>query len=263
MVQYSYNANRVISAATTASTTASSTTSSSPTSKLQTRYSQLNTTKDSAKEEMELMEQIRKFSFCDLSDLVNRFNALSTKDKQNSKYYKILSFKHGLQSEKFTFCVTKSNGRRLYGHCRRLFSPDVNLKPSEMPSALVLMSSHGFHTLFDQIMDHVVARWLICHQAVFPILDALLLTPPPALGDTFRVIIKSQVNREDEVLTFKLNSTYHVSLKRLFQTLSVDNILWLVSCILTERRFVSIYTYKIYKHPCTQYMRLTLNIYIE
>lgn len=195
------------------------------------------------------MEQIRKFSFCDLSDLVNKYNKLSEKDKNSRKYYKILSFKHGLQSEKFTFCVTKSNGTRLYGHCRRLFTPDVNLKPSKMPTALVLISSHRFHALFDQIMDHITARWLICHQAIFPILDALILNPPPALGDTFRVTVKSQVSRDDEVLTFKLNSTYHVSLRKLFQTLSVDNILWLVSCILTERRYV-LYYYCIY--PCTQ-----------
>ena len=187
------------------------------------------------------MEQITKFSFCDLSDLVNKFNQLKDKDKESRKYYKILSFKHSLQSEKFTFCVTKSNGTRLYGHCRRLFTPDVNLKPSEMPTALVLISSHRFHSLFDQIMDHIVARWLICHQAIFPLLDSLSLHPPPALGDTFRVTVKSQVSKDDEVLTFKLNSTYHIPLKRLFQTLSIDNILWLISCVLTERRYLSIF----------------------
>ena len=202
------------------------------------RYSQLSVNKESAEEELELMEQIRKFSFCDLSDLVNKYNTLSEEDKKLRKYHKILSFKHSLQSEKFTFCVTKSNGQRLYGHCRRLFTPDVNLKPSSMPTALVLISSHGFHQLFDQIMDYIVARWFCCHQAIFPVLDALLLNQPPALGDTFRITIKSQVSRDDEIIELKLNSTYHVSLKKLFQTLSIDNILWLISCILTERRYV-------------------------
>lgn len=242
MVQYSYNSNRIVSAASNSPSVVVTSGSNTPTAgqaiKLNERYSKLPTSKRNAAEELELMSQISAFSFCDLTDLVNRYNALKEEDKNNKKFYKILNFKHGLQSEKFTFCVTKSNGHRLYGHCRRLFSPDLSNKPSAMPTALVLMSSHPFHLLFDQIMDHITARWFICQQAVWPILDGLLLNQPPALGDTFRVTIKSQVSHHDEVLTFKLNSTYHVSLKRLFQTLSVENILWLISCVLTERRYV-------------------------
>lgn len=111
-----------------------------------------------------------------------------------------------------------------------------------MPTALCLLSSHGFFRLLDQFMDHIFGRWICAPMAIFPFLDSILLSPLPALGDIFRIKIKSQIpNTSDEELEFRLDSTYHVSLQTLFRHLSVTNILFLISCILTERRYEFLY----------------------
>ena len=63
-----------------------------------------------------------------------------------------------------------------------------------MPTALCILSKQPFIDLFDQIMDHVVTRWLCCPEAIFPLLDAILLHPTPGMGDVFHVRIRSQIN---------------------------------------------------------------------
>ena len=77
------------------------------------------------KEETEIFMQIRKFCFPDLSDLIVKFNGRKMKagaDSRALKPFKIL-FKSPLDSERYTFVLTKSGGTRLYGHCCRVFGP--------------------------------------------------------------------------------------------------------------------------------------------
>ena len=117
---------------------------------------------------------------------------------------------------------------------------DKHTGSQDMPTALCLVSSHPFFRLLDQIMDHIFARWICAPMAIFPLLDSLLLSPLPALGDIFRITVKSQIpSAKDELLEFRLDATYHVSLRTLFRHLSVTNVLFLISCILTERRYVT------------------------
>ena len=74
------------------------------------------------KEEIEILTQIRKFCFPDLSNIINQYYGNGDNYKKLNKHYKV-RWKHPLQSEKFTFVLTKSGGQRLFGHVRRLFSP--------------------------------------------------------------------------------------------------------------------------------------------
>ena len=74
------------------------------------------------REEVEILTQIRKFCFPDLSNIINQYYGNGDNYKQQNKHYKV-RWKHALQSEKFTFVLTKSGGQRLFGHVRRLFSP--------------------------------------------------------------------------------------------------------------------------------------------
>lgn len=203
-------------------------------------YLDYNLSATSKADESVIMHSIQKFCFCDLSNLVNTLHKLSEDDRNQSNYYKILNFSHGLQSEKFTFVITKAGGTRIYGHCRRCFTYNKSNNSQQMPTALCLISSHAFHKLFDQIMDHCLTRWFISGgTAIFPLLDGIILQPTPALGDTFTINIKSQINKiPNEKITLKLESTYHQSLLLLFRTLSIDNITFLISCILTERRLI-------------------------
>ena len=74
------------------------------------------------KEEVEILTQIRKFCFPDLSNIINSYFGNGDKHKSENRHFKA-RWKHALQSEKFTFVLTKSGGQRLFGHVRRLYSP--------------------------------------------------------------------------------------------------------------------------------------------
>ncbi|ETO09650.1 DENN domain-containing protein 1B isoform 1 [Reticulomyxa filosa] len=108
-----------------------------------------------------------------------------------------------------------------------------------MPTGLCLLSKHPFLSLLEQVMDCVLARWLCCPEAIFPLLDSIMNHPVPALGDVFHVHIRSQIpSAPDEIVTLCLQDVYHISLRPLFMTLSVEVIVFILSCLLTEKRII-------------------------
>ena len=58
-----------------------------------------------------VLADIRKFCFPDLTELT----------QLNKKY-----LKHNLETESFTFILTRQNANRLYGFSRRFIAPDRN-----------------------------------------------------------------------------------------------------------------------------------------
>ena len=116
-------------------------------------------TKQQKLEESEILLQVPRYCYCDLSDLINRYNQNNLKlhkyiDNDNNSYFQrgksfgghpkeqnqfsynnrrrssssdpsIISSSfgstHSIQFEKFSFVFRQSNGNQMYGHCRRIF----------------------------------------------------------------------------------------------------------------------------------------------
>ncbi|ETO21643.1 hypothetical protein RFI_15562 [Reticulomyxa filosa] len=255
IVKYVYNGKRI---GTTTTTTTQSTLPplAQRTSSIKKSNNSLNVvelTPEQIQEECEILMQIRKYCFPDLTDIINKSLAVMDKFRTGSKCYQAL-FEHSLQSEKFDFVLARPGSQRLYGHCRRIYNISAcfdifflmlkkkkkkkkkNESSLQMPICLCLISKYQFLLLFDQIMDHVLARWLCSPEAIFPFLDSLLMHPTPSLGDILHVEIKSQFpNVPNDVTMLWLHDTHNISLRPLFMCLSIDIIILLLSCILTEK----------------------------
>ncbi|ETO09549.1 hypothetical protein RFI_27826, partial [Reticulomyxa filosa] len=221
VVKYAYNANKTSMQSTTMTRASPSLSVDRSQREKKDNKASPRLTQEQMEEESEILDQIRKFCFPDLSDILHKYKVLLSKYQKEDRYYRAL-FQHPLQSEKFDFVLTKTGAQRLYGHCRRLYNTSVqcvkkknniyiityrfqkleklaNGKCAAMPTSLCLVSKHPFLSLLDQIMDHILTRWLCCSGAIFPLLDCIIRHPTPALGDVFRVPIKSQIpNVPDE-----------------------------------------------------------------
>jgi len=149
-----------------------------------------------------------------------------------------------LLTERYTFVLTRSNAARLFGFCFRFVAPEPDGSLRMYPTCLCLMSSYPFFGLFYDVLGYLSTRWVVQPDAVIPtvcaigsvtINDALLL-------DTFEARIPStQAKNSDEILKFHIQSTsYDMSFKTLFYSLGVDNVLFVLSCILLELRVITL-----------------------
>jgi len=149
-----------------------------------------------------------------------------------------------LLSERYTFVLTRSNADRLFGFCFRFVAPDTDGSLRKYPICLCLMSSFPFFGFFYDVLSYLSTRWIVQPDAVIPTVravgavhidDALLL-------DTFEVRIPCTESQDsDEVLKFHVRPTsYDISFKTLFKSLCVDNVLFVLSCILLELRVITL-----------------------
>ncbi|ETO09649.1 hypothetical protein RFI_27727 [Reticulomyxa filosa] len=119
IVKYAYNVNT--SKQSLASSPTASVLDDILTDKEKNKGTEENTISKEKGEEDEILMQIRKYCFPDLSDLIQKYIAVATNPKAQDKYYQVL-FQHPMQSEKFDFVLTKPGVQRLYGHCRRVYT---------------------------------------------------------------------------------------------------------------------------------------------
>lgn len=251
VILYVYNANKIVSSSTSSTSPMTPTTPLSPSTPFSEQNIDHQLTEKEKLEESEVLLQVPRYCYCDLSDLINRYNSNNLKISKYNDNNK--SSTHNVQFEKFSFVFRRSDGNQMYGHCRRILQQDL------LPSSLCIVSSYNFTKLFEQIMDNIITKWIFDdHNSIFIFLNNILTYNnciPPSIGDTFRVSLndnncpnnlyqnKSTNSSQDELnnmITLKLESTNRQNLKILFKRLSIDNILFLISCILTEQKLIFI-----------------------
>ncbi|ETO19377.1 hypothetical protein RFI_17853, partial [Reticulomyxa filosa] len=118
VIKYAYNGKRVLKALKAQSTLSASVKEDTGESKGNTNEKTESLTQEEVNEECEVLMQIRKFCFPDLSEIIKKYLTIIEKFKTGDKFYRAL-FQHPLQSEKFDFVLSRNGSAQLYGHCRR------------------------------------------------------------------------------------------------------------------------------------------------
>lgn len=156
-------------------------------------------------------------------------------------------------SEGFTFVLTEAEGDRVFGFCRRFMF--VGGTP-RFPGCLCFLSRLPCFALFQELLEHMEARWKVSPGAVFPLLANILAQDVPRPGMLFRISMHtSESTTETKQLSFSSSSATTSALmlseplvfirndagssshlSPLFRYLSIDNVMLLFSAVLCEKR---------------------------
>ncbi|GCB79736.1 hypothetical protein scyTo_0016029, partial [Scyliorhinus torazame] len=141
------------------------------------------------------------------------------------------------ESETFSFVLTKMDGSRKFGYCRRLLPRGGGAR---LPEVFCIISCLGCFGLFSQILDEVEKRRQISLAVIYPFMQGLREAAFPAPGKT--VSVKSFIpesGTEIIKLTRPSDSRLeHVDFSSLFKHLSEENVIQIFASLLLERRLI-------------------------
>ena len=148
---------------------------------------------------------------------------------------------HRMKSaEEFTFVLTKENGDRTFGFCRRILqsskidNPRYDVKP-RLPETLCILSSFPYFNIFNMLLKTIQIRRWLTPSAVAPLLRDLYnkKIPPPATSFTVqRMIFFRPVEERLPPLPNGINC--------LLSNFKPKMLRYLISAILCERRMLFI-----------------------
>jgi hypothetical protein len=145
--------------------------------------------------------------------------------------------------ENFSFIITRSDGAKRYGYCRRFLSKGTNANFI----CFCLLSTLSSFSLFSQILDIVeLKRDTEGDVAVYRLLHSVLAQAFPQPGETISVKTFSVSSDGDVKLeTFRLTRSDHdyeyleyVTFETLFSKLSVSRILKIFESLLLEQKLI-------------------------
>lgn len=141
------------------------------------------------------------------------------------------SIKHeDIEAQVYTFVLTETTGNNIYGFCRRFMGVGNGHR---YPTCLCLLTRMASFNLFESLLEVCQARWLLQPGALFKFLNGFANRPLPQPGGMCRVSLGAEHHS-----FYRSSLPFSGSYRTLLKQLSPDNIMYLFSAILMEKRIV-------------------------
>jgi len=126
------------------------------------------------------------------------------------------------------FVLTDSSASKLYGFCRRF--PQVGSEDTS--ECLVFLSQAPLFSILEPALEIIQTRWILAPWSVLTVVQQLRDKKVPAPGSFLNLSLTPRK------AVLKRDFQDRVSLRLLFQSLSIDNVLWVLNSILFESRII-------------------------
>jgi hypothetical protein len=154
----------------------------------------------------------------------------------------IANVNNSYNAHNYCFVLTTATGHYYFGFCRRfnsLFNSKLNY-----PTVLCIITRFNLFSIFEPLLEMLEVRWHLNPSAAFIFLRSFLASPVPPAGQIMKVKINENNNNSDVLSNTALFErsddlrSNSFSFQRLFECLSLDNILLIFSAILCEQKLI-------------------------
>ncbi|KAJ5067537.1 receptor mediated endocytosis [Anaeramoeba ignava] len=147
---------------------------------------------------------------------------------------KVINNNQQIETEYFTFALTKGDGQKFFGSCLRIF------KRNEYPECFLFVTDYPMFSIWEKLLWMLKSKRVAGIHYFKSFLEELRKQPVPNLGENLSFNLHSQGKLIKESIEIKRSDELHAEydLQKLFSTLDAKLIICLFASIIFERRIL-------------------------